>query len=172
MVDNCRKLQLDDLDQYRALMLRAYAESPDSFTATVEERKAAPDGWWLKRIADPVGFHQVIGATADGQLVGAVALDFSKRPKTRHKAQLIGLYVAPEARVRGVGRQLVEAAVERCRLRPEVRVIQLTVTEGNTAAIGLYRCLGFEVFGVEPLAMQSAAGYLAKVHLWLELPAS
>ena len=81
-------------------LLRAYAEVPDAFTATPEERAAEPDSWWLKRIADPSGMSVAFGCFDGSTLVGTVTVEFSPRPKTRHKAHLIGMYVASEVRGR------------------------------------------------------------------------
>ena len=48
-------------------------------------------------------------------------------------------------------------------------LLTLTATEGNDSAINLYRAVGFEVFGVEPMAIRTPSGYKAKVHMWLPL---
>lgn len=52
------------------------------------------------------------------------------------------LYVRESARGRGVGRALLEAAVERARSRG-CRRIELDVNEENQAALALYRAAGF-----------------------------
>ena len=72
-----------DFQNYRALMLEAYAQSPEAFTSTPEERAAEPESWWLRRIADPNGLTVVFGAFQDEDLVGTVAVEFSGKPKTR-----------------------------------------------------------------------------------------
>ncbi|MEZ5706534.1 MAG: GNAT family N-acetyltransferase [Burkholderiaceae bacterium] len=157
------------LSDYRALMLEAYAACPDAFTSTAEERAAQPEAFWQRRLQDPAGLSVVLGAFHEGLLVGAVALEFSERHKTQHKAQLIGMYVRPGVRGRGLGRQLAQAAIDHAASRPGVRSIVLTVTQGNVAAEALYTSCGFRSFGVEPMAIRTDAGYLAKAHLWREL---
>ena len=52
------------------------------------------------------------------------------------------LYVAPEARREGLGRTLVEAVIDRARERG-CRRVELDVNSENTAALALYRSLGF-----------------------------
>ncbi|MFL5869605.1 MAG: GNAT family N-acetyltransferase [Solirubrobacterales bacterium] len=54
------------------------------------------------------------------------------------------LYVAPEARRAGLGRALVEAALDSARSRGCVR-IELDVDEDNEAARELYRACGFSL---------------------------
>ncbi len=161
-----------DAAAYRAFMLEAYAEAEDAFTATVEERAAQPEAWWARRAADPAGGSAAFGAFDGDRLVGAVAVEFSPRPKTRHTATLVGLYVRPSHRGRGVAGALVDAVIERCAAHGGIRSLKLTVTEGNDAAIRRYRARGFREYGVEPLAARTAAGFRGNVHRWRPGPAA
>lgn len=157
------------LSEYRELMLRGYAESPDAFTSTAEERAREPDSWWLQRIADPTGLSAAFGCFDGETLAGTVTVEFSSKPKTRHKAHLIGMFVAPEARGRGAAHLLLEAALDHCKSRGGIASVTLTVTEGNEPAIALYRAAGFRSFGLEPIAILTPEGYRAKVHMQLTL---
>lgn len=150
-------------------MLQAYELAADAFTSTAAERRNEPASFWVRRIADPSGMSAVFGAVEGSALLGTVALEFSARAKTRHKALLMGMYVSPEARGRGAGRALLEAAVGCARAREGTHQLTLTVTEGNTPALDLYTRAGFEPYGVEPLAILTPGGYKAKVHMWLAL---
>lgn len=155
-----------DVERYRALMLEAYAQAADAFTSTAEERAAEPLSWWLARVRDPTGSPLAWGAFDGAGLVGTVALALSSRPKTRHRAELIGMYVQPRARGAGVGRALVDAALAHLHGRPSVTAVALTVTQGNEPAIGLYRAAGFVECGVEPMAILTPGGYRSKVRMW------
>ncbi len=53
--------------------------------------------------------------------------------------------------------------------RQGLRVLQLEVRQGHAPAEQLYQSLGFESFGVEPLAVWTPEGYRSKVHMWLDL---
>ena len=162
-------LQPSDAPQYRALMLQAYELAADAFTSTAGERAAEPEAWWVNRIADPRGMTAGFGAFQGDRLVGAVALEFSSKPKTRHKALVIGMYVSPAARRSGAGKALLAAAMAHARSRAGTLVLTLTVTQGNEAAIKLYRAAGFEAFGTEPMAILTPGGYRGKVHMWHRL---
>ena len=158
-----------DAPQYRRLMLHAYEHAADAFTSTAEERAAEPESWWVQRIADPKGSGAAFGAFRDSELVGTVALEFSRKPKTKHKVLVIGMYVLAEHRGAGAGRALVQAAVAYAKAYPGAMTMTLTVTEGNDPAIALYRTFGFQAFGIEPMAILTPSGYKAKVHMWRSL---
>ena len=162
-----RELQASDALPYRSLMLQAYELAADAFTSTAEERQNEPEAFWIKRIADPKGLSVAFGAFAAEKLIGTVALEFSAKPRTKHKALVIGMYVSPEARGKAVGRRLLEAAVQFAKARPGIFALTLTATEGNAPAISLYRSFGFEVFGIEPMAIHTPEGYKGKVYMRL-----
>lgn len=167
-----RRLAPEDVPAYRTLMLKAYAEHPDAFTSTPEERACLPDAWWAARagVAQPEAAECVVAGFIEGQLAGAAGLKREGRERTRHKGDLFGMIVEPRWRGRGVGRAVVEGVLAEARRRPGLELLQLTVSETNTQAEALYRACGFERFGVEPMALKFGPGrYVAKVHMWCRL---
>lgn len=162
-----RTLGPQDAEAYRALMLEAYGIYPQAFTSSVAERAAMPLSWWEKRLDSPLDC--LLGAFAGDALVGIVGLAFEPREKARHKVTLFGMYVNARHQHQGVGRQLVEAALDEARKQPRLKVIQLTVTAGNDAAFALYQRCGFIQYGLEPLAVRVGVEYFDKIHMWREL---
>jgi ribosomal protein S18 acetylase RimI-like enzyme len=166
------RLAAADAPRYRALMLHAYEVASDAFTSTLEERAAEPESWWVNRIAGPHCLSASFGAFRADELVGTVTIEFSAKPKTKHKCHLIGMFVDESARGLGAGKALVRAALEAAAARPGIVAVTLTVTEGNASAIGLYESCGFRPFGVEPMAIATPTGFKAKVHMRLQLPSA
>ncbi|AZE93257.1 Acetyltransferase, GNAT family [Pseudomonas orientalis] len=162
-----RPLLGNDAHAYRALMLEAYGAYPQAFTSSVAERAAMPLSWWEKRLDNPL--DRLLGAFEGDQLAGIVGLAFEPREKARHKVTLFGMYVTQTYQQRGLGRQLVEAALAQARQHPRLKLIQLTVTAGNDAALALYQRCGFIQYGLEPLAVRVGDEYFDKIHLWREL---
>ncbi len=153
--------------EYRAFMLQAYANEPEAFTATVAEREPLPLEWWLTRVSDqPDATELVFGAFVESRLVGVTGLRYKLRPRTRHKATLFGMCVLRDFTGRGIGRSLVAAVFEQALLMPELRVVQLTVTQSNIPALRLYESCGFVPFGIEPFANKISEGFVSKVHMW------
>lgn len=163
------RLTAADAPRYRALMLHAYEAAADAFTSTPLERAAEPEAWWVARIADPKGLSQSFRAFVDQDLVGTVTVEFSAKPKTRHKALVIGMFVCESHRGQGLARALMQDALGAARARPEVQVVMLTATEGNRPAVALYESIGFQTFGVEPMAIATPQGFKRKLHMWLAL---
>jgi RimJ/RimL family protein N-acetyltransferase len=82
-------------------------------------------------------------ALGGGQLVGELTLrSISPRPQVRHVATL-GMSVKSDWRRKGVGRELVQAALE---WAPSagIKRVELYVYARNAPAIALYEALGFE----------------------------
>jgi putative acetyltransferase len=78
----------------------------------------------------------------DGAIIGRLSLARDTHPASAHVADL-GLMVAADARRQGVGRALLEAAVEWSR-GAGVRKLELHVFPWNEAAIRLYERFGFD----------------------------
>lgn len=152
-----RPLVASDWDAWWALRLNALREHPDAFGQDVNEAIATGEATNRARfvdggIRDP---NRIVGAfTGDGALVGVCGIVRHDRPKTRHRMDIWGMYVAPPARGSGVGRRLAEAAIEHARQSDDVLQIHLTVASHNESARALYSQLGFMPYGREPRSMR------------------
>ncbi len=166
---NIFTLTAADTARYRELMLEAYALAADAFVSTPEERALEPASWWTNRIADPSGLTVSFAAELNGELVGTVALEYSSKPKTRHSALIVGMYVREVARGQRLGRALLQAALAHAARRQGVDVVELTVTQGNAPAIAMYEAAGFRAWGTQPWAIATPSGLKGKVHMscWL-----
>ncbi len=153
--------------EYRAFMLRAYADTPEAFTATVAEREPLPLDFWTARVSDqPHPTELVFGAFVDNRLVGVAGLRFAQRERTRHKATLFGMSVLRAFRGRGIARMLVEAVLAHARSTPGTCIVQLTASASNAPALRLYASCGFQPFGTEPFAIKVGEAFIAKVYMW------
>jgi RimJ/RimL family protein N-acetyltransferase len=157
-----RALTEADAASYRALRLRALREEPEAFLITPEEEGLNTIEEFARRLraewSGPEG--GLFGAFEAGALVGLCGYGREKRIKYRHKAFIWGMYVAPEARGRGLGRELLAAALDRLRSLPDVEQVNLQVTAVNAAAAELYRSMGFVRIGLEPRSMRVGDRYL------------
>ncbi len=148
-------------------MLEAYALAPDAFTSSVAERESLPIEWWASRVSEEAGAHElVVGSFLDAEVVGVAGLSFERRERTRHKATLFGMYVRSASRGKGVAKALVAEVLRQALASPRTEIVQLTVTESNSAAVRLYTGCGFVPFGTEPFAVKLGNRFINKVHMW------
>ena len=143
-----RALSPDDATEYQALRLQGLLEWPSAFASSHDEEVNTPIAEISARL-QPNGDGAIFGAFMDGRLVGIVGLQRETMQKLAHKAYIWGMYVAPEARKLGVGKALLQHALNHARDVMLVRQVNLGVNASNDAAIALYRSLGFEPFGIE-----------------------
>jgi RimJ/RimL family protein N-acetyltransferase len=142
-------------------------EHPEAFTSSFEEENAKGPALAHTRLASP---HDVVlGAFADGRLVGVVGLSLEHRAKVRHKGHVFGMYVAPEHAGGGVGRSLLGACIARAREIPGLEQLELTVTDSNARPKAFYEKAGFCAFGVERNAIKLGERYFDKRHMALQL---
>ena len=162
-----RRLAAADAPAFRALRLRALREHPEAFTSSHEEDEKMPLSATEQRLqqSDQRRFWGAFDAAA---LRGIAGLEPEQRAKNRHKATVVGMYVASEAAGRGLGRALIEAVMRDARATG-IELLVLTVTEGNQAATALYERAGFRSVGVEPDAIRVGGRSVAKKHMYLGL---
>ena len=136
----------------RVLRLRALREEPTAFLASYEEDVVDwTDEFISASLSKPRGTG-VFGAFEE-TLVGMVGLLRETRTKSRHRARIWGMYVAPEARTRGLGRALLEAAIAEAR-SVGIEHLELTVAAPQSRARTLYERAGFRAIGTIHAAMR------------------
>ena len=88
----------------------------------------------------------LIVAELDGEIVGILNCSGGRRLSTRHSARL-GISVRKDLRDRGLGRRLMEYAVEWAQGSGIIKRLELEVFARNARGIHLYEKMGFEVEG-------------------------
>jgi ribosomal protein S18 acetylase RimI-like enzyme len=144
-----RLLTAADRAAFRALRARALAEHPASFGRTAEEEAGVERLPMEASLETPQPATFLLGAERGGQLVGICGTYQGQTAKTRHTAEIVSVYVAPEARGLGFGAALIEDALARL-ARAGIAIVKLTVAEESEPARRLYERLGFETYGREP----------------------
>jgi len=158
MQTHIRTVTAADAAAYQALRLRALQEHPEAFGSDYADEAIRPLAAVAERLQDlPERF--MLGAWQDEELIGMVAFGQSPGKKVRHRGSIGGMYIALEARGRGIGRALINGLVERARPLPHLEEITLAVTVGNAAARGLYVATGFEPAHVEKRYIKLADRY-------------
>jgi len=158
-----RRLRVADVEDYRTIRLAALQTEPEAFGSVYEIEVTRPIDSFAERLASAI----VLGAYARERIVGVAGFRQESGPKERHKGVVWGVYVQPDARGQGVAASLIAGIIDAA--RNIVEQLTLTVVQGNSAAIALYRQFGFTVYGVEPRARKNLSGYVDKVLMVLDL---
>ena len=121
----------DELTLYRSIRLQALKESPQAFGSDYEESKSRPT---MSRILDSNEGGFLLGAFDEDRLVGIVSLRRLVGKKTGHKCEINQMYVSPEDRGKGIGRQLMLVLIGKAEELGDVEALTLSVVTINVAA--------------------------------------
>ncbi len=163
-----RRLLPPDAPAYLTLRLRALAQEPSAFGSSHEEEV----GRQLPEVEHFLGGsdeRHILGAFVADELVGLTGVGREGGLKSRHQAFVRSVYVAPEHRRRGIALQLMKAALTRARRWDGVEWVTLSVTADQSAAVGLYRSLGFTEVGRMPDALRVDGQRIDELMMALEL---
>lgn len=127
-----RRVGPDDWADWRLLRQRSLAEDRQAFSASTVPWTGADDveARWRELLDRDACFIAYDGSVPVGMVSGR---------RVDGEAQLTSMWVAPEARLFGVGRQLVEAVIG----WSAGRELSLRVIDGNSSAIRSYEAAGF-----------------------------
>lgn len=140
-------LEPNDAIIYRNIRLDALRAKPEAFSSSYEEEKEYPLESFINRLNQEHIF--TFGAFIKNKLVGVVTLLVETKIKTKHRANIVAMYVYPENRKSGIGKKLMTAAIIKATEIKEVEQIYLTVTSSNEPAKNLYHSLGFKTYGID-----------------------
>lgn len=101
-----RQLERADVESFVALRRQGLRSHPLAFGASVEDE----GGWTHESMASMFNTPEqsaMFGAVVDERLVGVVGIRRHGARKSEHRAYIWGMYVEPESRRKGFGRQLL-----------------------------------------------------------------
>jgi ribosomal protein S18 acetylase RimI-like enzyme len=155
-----RMLRPSEAAVFWSLRLRALREHPESFASSFEDEENVPLDVVRARLEGQAPeSNLVLGAFVAERLVGMAGLRRDSFRKAAHKARIWGMYVVPDLQRRGIGRRLLEAAIDAGGKMGGVEQLLLEVMVDNARAHALYRSLGFESYGVEKRALRIGETY-------------
>ncbi|RTR35163.1 GNAT family N-acetyltransferase [Robertmurraya yapensis] len=162
-----KTLESEFAEQYREIRLTALQTNPESFSASYEEERLYPIERFIARLENPHAF--TFGALIEDKLVGVVRLVLEQSEKMKHRANIYGMYVLPDYRSNGIGKSLMEQAIEKVKETVYIEQIYLTVVATNVPAKKLYQSLGFAVFGLDKRALRVRDTYFDEELMVLQL---
>ncbi len=148
-----RPARVDDI-----AMLKRWDEKPHVASA------GGDGGWydWDREIPREADWGELLIAEEDGRPVGVLEIIDPAREPTRYwgdvgeSLRAIDIWIGEEADLgRGLGTQMMRAALARCFAAPDVKAVLIDPLESNAGARRFYERVGFHfvearVFGTDP----------------------
>jgi L-amino acid N-acyltransferase YncA len=134
----------EEAARFRELRLQALQQHPRAYAQTYDEESHQPD----HAFAQFVTANVVLGAYADGTLIGFTILTPFRQSKLSHKGMVWGAYVQPSYRdmqlAQGMRLRLFEIAKGM-----GLRYVVSSIFASNAAALQVHKAVGYEETYVE-----------------------
>ncbi len=163
-----RKLKPSESTTYREIRLEALQTDPVSFGVTYEEALSVPKLDFERYIEEEYPGKFIIGAFVNEKLAGFCGFVQEDRIKTKHRGNIIQLFVKPEFRKQNIGKNLMIEIIKEAFKIPEIEQIGLSVVDGNNRAYKLYEELGFVQFGLHNKYFKDNGIYYGEHFMLLE----
>lgn len=149
------------------MRLRALKDNPEAFASTYEETLSKGKEYFILRI-HPKEDAFYLGAF-EPDLAGMVYFRRDEGRKNLHKGRILGMYVQPESRGRGVGKALLQEVITQSNHLSGLEQLHLMVVTTNDAARALYLSMGFVVYGKVLQAFKEGEQYWDEEFMVLRL---
>lgn len=144
-----RKLKSNEAQEFRRVRLECLKSFPESFGTLYEDEAGKPKLYFEENIEQDSADIFFFGAFSGDYLIGIAGFVRGNRTKTRHRGELVSMYVDPEFHGQKVGENLLRALIKAVFDLQGIESIELTVVADNSSAVRLYERIGFETFGVQ-----------------------
>ncbi len=131
-----KKISADDWRSLRELRLKAVVDSPEAFGDSIEVIENRSEEYWINGINS----SDVFISQAIDKWVGMIIF----KQDSDGVWSIKSLWVEPDYRKQGIGKMLMEKAIESAK-ENHVSLIELGVNTESESAINLYKSLGFEI---------------------------
>jgi RimJ/RimL family protein N-acetyltransferase len=153
-----RQSKLADATNFRELRLGALQDSPTAFSMDYEKVLTQSIKHWEDLLIMNDQESTIFFAEHDGQLIGMTGIARGRSQKTRHSADVWGVYVIPEWRGLHIAEEMIKSGLVWAKERSIV-VARLGVTTINKPAIRCYERCGFKIYATETRALLHEGRY-------------
>ena len=137
------QLPVNEWQAYKTLRLEALKNDPQAFASSYQEIALKADSFWQSRLseANQGRGNWLLFARENQSLLGMIGAFIDEAQKDT--AIIISVYVARQARRRGIGKKLMAAILQAIK-NDGIKTARLEVSTEQIAAIQLYKNSGFK----------------------------
>ena len=154
-----RKLKPTEAADFRRVRLECLEKFPDNFGTLYADEAVKPKLYFEDLIERNLPDEFFFGAFDGENLIGIAGFVRGERTKTRHRGEIVAMYVNPDFRGQRVGENLLRALIKAVFEIDGIEQVHLTVVADNATAVKLYEKIGFESFGVQENYFRSGEKY-------------
>ena len=147
-----RQSNLEDISSFRELRLEALKDSPTAFSMDYQRSSHYPTKYWEDRLVMDDLESAIFFAEHEGHLIGMTGIARGSSPKTKHGADIWGVYVTSEWRGLHIAEELIRSCKAWAKAR-DIVILRLGVVATNKSAIQCYERCGFVNYGKEPRSL-------------------
>jgi RimJ/RimL family protein N-acetyltransferase len=142
-----RLLLASDSSEYRSVRLECLRTFPDNFGTAWEEENRQKELKFEKLLKSEDKDSFMMGAFDSERLIGLCGFHREDRMKTRHRGEIVQMYIHKDYTDQHIGSRLLKATIENALLNPGIEQINLSVVYQNERANAVYDHLGFKEYG-------------------------
>jgi RimJ/RimL family protein N-acetyltransferase len=143
-----RQLNADDSIDYRDVRAKCLQNFPDNFGSTFEEESQISELKFERYLHENNPNNFMFGAFSGMELIGICGFIREDRNKTKHRGEIVQMYVNPEFAGQNIGYDLLKATIDKAFEVVEIEQIILSVVAENKSANKLYERVGFAEYGI------------------------
>lgn len=147
-----RQSTVADAASFRELRLSALLDSPTAFSMDHQRSANYTAKYWEDTLVMDDLEAAIFFAEYQGQLIGMTGIARGRSPKTRHAADIWGVFVSPAWRGLHIAAELIRSCADWAKSRAIV-IVRLAVVATNEPAIRCYQRCGFTTYGTEPRSL-------------------
>ncbi len=120
---------------------------------------------WLREVLKKIKEKKAVMLVAEvnGKVVGNCSINKGKYSKSH--VGTLGILIKKEFRGLGIGKRLMQLAIEEARKKLKIEIVVLTLFSVNKIAHHLYRKLGFKEFGVLRKGLKRKGKYFDEIYM-------
>jgi ribosomal protein S18 acetylase RimI-like enzyme len=154
-----RPLKPGDEAAYRHIHLDSLQTFPDNFGTRYEDQVKVEKLQFEEFIETGSQDNFIFGAFAGDDLIGIAGFRRGDREKTRHRGEIVQMYVDPDFHGQRVGESLMREVVEAAFTLTGIESLELSAVASNLSAQTLYEKIGFETYGIRSEYFKSGERY-------------